>query len=186
MNIRLLENGDLIQRAFIEKFTLTYNQFILKHQAKTKVETYIKEDSDMDAVLIWDKLNTDFAQISFHEALKSLQDIDGEVLLMPDPSKTSGDYLAIDGIKRKDCVAAANAKALAELIEYEWYENWKAFSQERWLDNTILPDDLYVFDENMERVVIFTHEYDFWELETTDEYMKCADSRFCLAYGLRY
>jgi hypothetical protein len=51
-----------------------------------------------------------------------------------------------------------------------------------YLTHTVLPADLYVFDESMERLLVFTHETDFWELED-EQPMKCAASRFCMMYG---
>ena len=183
MNLRIVDNGPLIQQKFIDKFTLTYDRFRLKHQGHPILENQVKEESDYVGVLIWDKLKTGFAQIDFAKALELLRSIDGHILLMPDPNQGDTYYLTINGTKRKDCVASTDAKELAKQIEYEWYETWKVNARNMWLDDTILPEDLYVFDKAMERVIIFTHEYDFWELETTDEYMKCADSRFCLAYG---
>ena len=183
MIIKTANHEREIQQAFIDKFTLTYDQFRLKHQGEPIVEEYLKNESDYAGVLIWDKLKTGFAQIDFAKALEFLRSIDGQILLIADPNQGDTYYLTINGTKRKDCVASADAKELAKQIEYEWYETWKANARNMWLDDTILPEDLYVFDKAMERVIIFTHEYDFWELETTDEYMKCADSRFCLAYG---
>ena len=51
-----------------------------------------------------------------------------------------------------------------------------------YLAHTVLPADLYVFDESMEHMLVFTHETDYWELED-EQPMKCAESRFCMMCG---
>jgi len=51
-----------------------------------------------------------------------------------------------------------------------------------YLTNTVLPEDIYVFDKSMEHLLVFTHETDYWELED-EQPMKCAASRFCMMYG---
>ena len=183
MIIKTANHEREIQQAFIDKFTLTYDQFRLKHQGEPIVEEYLKNESVYANLLIWDKLNTEFDRIDFKKALSMLKSIEGPVYLMPDPGERGSYYLTVDGTKRKDSVASADANELAEQIEYEWYQSWKAAAMNTRLNDDVLPEDLYVFDKEMEHVIIFTHEYDFWELEATEEYMKCADSRFCLVYG---
>ena len=75
-----------------------------------------------------------------------------------------------------------NAKELADLIEYEWYEPVRLDALGMYLAHPVLPADLYVFDASMEHLLVFTHETDYWELED-EQPMKCAESRFCMMCG---
>ena len=183
MKIIETENGTEIQKAFIEKFTLTYEQFKIKYKDDPMIEKYLKKESDYDRYFLWDKRNCGFSETVFGAALEFLRKMPGDVLIMPDPGKSNGSYLTINGKERKNCVASVNASELADLIEYEWRQLWKAWSQDIPDFNSVLPDDLYVFDEKMEHVLIFTHEYDFWELESTEEFLNCVEARWCFSYG---
>jgi hypothetical protein len=183
MIITEIKNGIEIQKAFIKKFTLTYDQFKAKYKDRPMVINHLKTESDYDRYHLWDKLNCSFAQPVFGKALEFLRKMPGDVLIMPDPSKSNGSYLTINGTERKNCVAYADASELADLIEYEWLERWKAWSQDIPDFNSVLPEDLYVFDANMEHVLIFTHEYDFWKLESTEEFLNCVETRWCFSYG---
>ena len=51
-------------------------------------------------------------------------------------------------------VARVNANELANLIEKEWI-NWYNSDEQ---NPSVLPEDLYVFDESMMWLIIFTHE----------------------------
>jgi len=84
----------------------------------------------------------------------------------------------------KTFVAKVNSKDLAGLIHYEWYKAWELISKDMYLTNYILPYDIYVFDEDMQFMIVFTHENDNWESEI-DEPMKAADARVCIAYGIK-
>ncbi len=75
--------------------------------------------------------------------------------------------------------AAAEAGELADRIEGEWYEDYRLFAQGCYAAEHILPEDLYVFNEAMTWLVIFTHETTDWESEWTDP-MKAAESRYCI------
>ena len=183
MKITEIKNGIEIQKAFIEKFTLTYEQFKIKYKDDPMIEKYLKKESDYDRYFLWDKRNCGFSETVFGAALEFLRKMPDDVLIMPDPSRFNSSYLIIDGTKRKNCVAYADASELADLIESEWRETWKARSQDIPDFNSVLPDDLYVFDEKMEHVLIFTHEYDFWELESTEEFLNCVEARWCFSYG---
>ena len=185
MEMALIENGRGVRRAFIEKFTMTHEEFMKKHRGLPPYDRDFPET--VETLFIWDRLNRDktgIREVPFAKALELLKTLSGDVLLMPEHSPCCGVFCQMaQGIDREDCVKKANAKGLAELIEYEWYETWRLSRQDEYLENVMLPDDLYVFDVSMDHALIFTHEFDEWDKEDTEDFMVCADSRWCFAYG---
>ena len=181
MNITLIENANEIRRAFTEKFTMTWDEFKVSHKewfdalaAKNYTVTY-------EELCLWDLM--DHRAISFAKTLEFLRSMQGDVYVMSERESHPGhNEFEIDGVEYKNCVAKLNAKELADLIEYEWYEPVRLDALGMYLTHTVLPADLYVFDEAMERLLVFTHETDYWELED-EQPMKCAESRFCMMYG---
>ena len=179
MNISAETNGPMIRKAFIDRFTMPRDVFWARH-ADSAAEMF---PQDFNAMFLWDKLDVDasgFETVSFAKALALLRSLPDDVLLMSEnEDNPNGCGIRIGGTEQKGCVARANAAELAERIEFEWYESWRLFAQDMYLAETVLPDDLYVFDESMEHVIVFTHENDNWESELTDP-IKSAESRFCM------
>lgn len=113
-----------------------------------------------------DRLRPEFAELSFAAALAELRRMDGPVRFM-----TNGPGC----IMREHCilgtesayVAEADPGELADTLEYEWFEEYRLNEQMMYLAYAILPSEVYVFDEEMERCLIFTHETDETELPET-------------------
>ena len=181
MKITLVDNANEIRQAFIEKFTMTWDEFKVRQKewidalaAKNHTVTYEER-------FLWELM--DHRAISFAKSLEFLRSMQGDVYVMSESEGHPGNNeFEIDGVEYKNCVAKMNAKELADLIEYEWYEQYRLEVLEMYLTHTVLPADLYVFDESMEHLLVFTHETDYWELED-EQPMKCAASRFCMMCG---
>ena len=181
MKITLVDNANEIRQAFIEKFTMTWDEFKVRQKewidalaAKNHTVTYEER-------FLWELM--DHRAISFAKSLEFLRSMQGDVYVMSESEGHPGNNeFEIDGVEYKNCVAKMNAKELADLIEYEWYEQYRLEVLEMYLTHTVLPADLYVFDASMEHLLVFTHETDYWELEDTQP-MKCAASRFCMMCG---
>lgn len=180
-NIALVENANEIRQAFTKKFTMTWDEFKITHKewidalaAKNYTVTYEER-------LLWELM--DHRAISFAKALEFLRTMQGDVYVMSESESNPDRHeFEIDGVEYKGCVAKAKAAELADLIEYEWYEPDRLDALGMYLTHLVLPADLYVFDESMERLLVFTHETDYWELED-EQPMKCAASRFCMMCG---
>ena len=181
MKITLVDNANEIRQAFTEKFTMTWDEFKITHKewidalaAKNYTVTYEER-------LLWELM--DHRAISFAKALGFLRTMQGNVYVMSErESHPERNEFEIDGVEYKGCVAKAKAAELADLIEYEWYEPYRLDALGMYLTHLVLPADLYVFDESMEHLLVFTHETDYWELED-EQPMKCAASRFCMMCG---
>ena len=186
MHIQIESDGEMIRAAFCEKFLMSWDAFSAKYQDAPFLHDYLKTTENYHIVYLWDKIDPEqqgFWQISFAEALDALRSLREKVFLMSENAdKPDCHGICIAGVERKGCVASADPGELADLIEYEWYESWKAAAQDMYFDEAVLPEDLYVFDEAMGHVLIFTHENDHWELELTDP-MTSAESRYCLMHG---
>ncbi len=168
LNISIIDNGNEIRRMFIEKFTS------LQHKSNSHPTTHKNR-------YLWELM--DHRAISFAEALELLKSMPGEVLFMSESeSKPDCQGIRVDGTEHKGRVAKMNAAELAELIEYEWNEGWRLSALDMYFPDAILPDDLYVFDAEMERLLVFTHETDCRDMEL-EQPMKAAESRFCMMYG---
>ena len=178
MKITLIENAKEIREAFTEKFTMTWDEFLSTEWAEAVVEKY---SVTYDQLHLWDFM--DHRAISFDQSLEFLRSLSGEVYFMSENESYFYCHgIEIDGVEYKGGVAKMNAKELADLIEYEWYEPYRLDASGMYLTHTVLPADLYVFDASMEHLLVFTHETDYWELED-EQPMKCAASRFCMMCG---
>ena len=180
MKITLMENAKEIRKAFAEKFTIPWEAFLISH--KEWADAVVKKHSvTYDQCLLWTFM--EHRAISFEQSLAFLRSLPRDVYFMSENETYFGcNGIAINGIEHKGGVAKMNAGELADLIAYEWYETYRLCALDQYLEHTILPADLYVFDESMEHLLVFTHETDYWELED-EEPMKCAESRFCMMCG---
>ena len=180
-NITLVENANAIRQAFIEKFTMTWDEFQITNKEWIDNVSANNHTVTYGELHLW--LQMDHRAISFAKALEFLRTMQGDVYVMSECESHPGrNEFEIDGVEYKGCVAKAKAVELADLIEYEWYEPYRLDAIGMYLTHLVLPADLYVFDESMEHLLVFTHETDYWELED-EQPMKCAASRFCMMCG---
>lgn len=184
MNIELLTDIKSLRNDYIKNFLMTWEQFQIEHKefiANLK-EKYniIADEKFYEDSLMWDKMPTKYPYISFDKALKLLKSVNGDVLFMAeDESNPNCQSLFYDNKSITNFIAKADANELAELIEYEWYENYRLAEQYMYRDDFILPIDLYVFDYSMNWTIVFTHETRDWELES-DNPMEAAKGRICI------
>lgn len=177
MKIELLENADIIRRAFIDKFLEDRDSFKAAHN--DFVEQLKDFDQWFDQAYMWDRLPLDAPVVTFAKALELLKSCHGNVLFMSECKGFHATcHLPIQGEKIEGFVAMADSNQLADRISYEWYESAKLFLENRYIEET-LPEDLYVFDETYEWMIVFTHETDWNADDLTDG----LDTRFCRAYG---
>lgn len=186
-DILILENSEHIRDAFMEKFLLTWPEFqiVFKDYIASLAERYheIADREFYDQSHMWDRMHTEYPSVSFAAALDLLKTMDGDVLFMSEgPLYPHASSLYYNGTEYKYFIAKANAAALAELIEFEWFDAVRLFIQNMYRDDYILPEDLYVFTPAMEKMLVFSHETTDWESEWDDP-MKAAKSRLCIAYG---
>ena len=181
LNLQIAENGKEIRKAFIEKFTLTKEEFA--RSRKEYIDTLASKGTcvNYEELYLWELM--DHRSISFSSALGFLRSLGGEVFFMSEnESNPNCVGIGSESDEYKGAVAKMDASELADLIEYEWNEGWRLSMFDRYLENTVLPEDIYVFDGAMEHLLVFTHENDHWELEI-EEPMKAAASRFCMMNG---
>jgi hypothetical protein len=179
-NMRKAENAKEIRKAFIKKFTMTWEEFQVKHKDWIEAMALQNHTATYEERYLWELM--DYGSISFNKSLELLRTIEGDVFFMSENENKPNCYgIEIDGVDYKGVVGVMDAVELADLIEYEWYEGWRLCSLDMYIDG-VLPDDLYVFDEEMKHLLVFTHENDHWELEI-EQPLKAAESRFCMMYG---
>lgn len=181
MNISLMKNEMEIRQAFIEKFTMTWDEFRVSHKAWIDALAAKNYTVTYEERYLWERM--EHRAISFAKALAFLRSMQGDVYVMSESESKPGRHeFEIDGVEHKNCVVKMNAIELADLIEYEWYEPYRLEALGMYMTHTVLPADVYVFDESMNHLLVFTHETDYWELED-EQPMKCAASRFCMMCG---
>lgn len=177
MKIELLENADEIRQNFIDRFLEDRESFRVVHN--DFAERLKDFDQWFDGAYMWDKLPVDVPVVTFAKALELLKSCHGNVLFMSECKGFQAMcHLPIQGEKLEGFVAVADSKQLADRISYEWYEGAKLFLENRYIKEA-LPEDLYIFDETYEWMIVFTHETD-WDAEDTEGEL---DTRFCRAYG---
>ena len=186
INLQLLDKikAKMIREAFLKKFVMTKERFQIVHKNWLEQEEKRGHPFQYEKSLMWDRMPT-YQNISFEDAINFLKTYNNDILLMSEnESYPHCERLLLYNKEYKGFVAKANALELAELIYFEWYDSWRLISQYMYRDDYILPSDLYVFDENMQFMIVFTHENDNWEAEI-DEPMKAAKARICIAYGVK-
>ena len=181
LNVTLLENHEEIRKNFNAKFVYTQAEFELHHKDWIERNAAQGHPLSYDRLLLWDKMPP-YQAISFDRALEFLKSMNGDVYAMSEPTREYGRSFTIEGECRFGEVIQVNPMDLAERIEYEWYEERRLGVLDQYLEDAMLPVDLYVFDPTMEHLLVFTHENDFWDLESTQP-MVAAKSRFCMCEG---
>lgn len=178
MNFKILDNTNNLREAFIDRFIMTWEEFqdeLKDFIAEMEKKNYSVDIAFYEQSYMWDKMSSAFPRVSLEEALAFLRECRGSVLFMSENSKVP----CYRGKMPVDFIAEADAHALAEKIEQEWYGSYRLAMQDMYDPNAILPVDLYVFDSSMKWCVVFTHETTDWESEI-DNPMKAAQSRYCI------
>lgn len=185
MKIQLIENASEIRNKFINNYVLPWDEFQVKQKdwitemAKNK---YTIDINWYNQAYLWDKLNFNFSVATFSDALSILKTHVGKVLIMSeDETLCCPSELFYNNEKVKNFVAQVDVKELAKLIEDEWYDSYKLAAQNMYYPNAVLPEDLYVFDESMTWLVVFTHETTDWEFDENNP-MKQAETRYCIIH----
>lgn len=183
MKIELFVLPEKTRADFIDTFVLTRDEFETLHpDFVSSLELYGTDyDYWYDCAYLWDKMSPDLPEVSVREALKLLRKREGRVLFMSE-TQISGNPggLILHGRQIYDYVAMADAHELADRIEYEWFEGHRLSLGDCYLDDAILPEDLYVFDTTLDWVIVFTHETD----PDKDLTPESAETRLCLVFGI--
>jgi hypothetical protein len=183
MKIDLFVLPSVMRADFTDAFVLTKDEFHTRYPAF--VENLEMAGADFDEwyaeTYLWDKMSPDLPQVSFDKALACLRERKGTVLFMSESeSSRKPCALLYHGRPLSDFVAMADPRELADRIEYEWMESARLFWEEnRFMEDGILPEDLYVFDTTLDWIIVFTHESD----PALDGTEGGAKSRFCLSFG---
>ncbi len=178
MEIEYLDDILEIGEAFIKRFVLSWESFQIKHKDwidKMNKQNYPIDRQWYDQAYMWDRMDPTYPGASLKEALDFLREHSGQVIFLTE----KGERECFQGAKTIDFIAKADAHHLADRIEFEWYESYRLAEQYRYIPDA-LPEDLYVFDSSMRWCVVFTHETTDWEAEKTDDWMKAAQSRYCI------
>lgn len=180
MKIELFVLPQKTRKDFTDAFILTKEEWQMLHpDFVSRISSGY--DDWYDRAYLWDKMSPDLPVVTVREALRLLRCREGRVLFMSEP-EISGNPggLIYRGRQVHDYVAMAHALELADRIEYEWFESHRLWLENRYLSDTILPEDLYVFDTSLDWVIVFTHETD----PDYDEKPEGAETRFCMAFGV--
>ena len=128
-----------------------------------------------DRSFLWDKMSPEYPWVSMKEALDFLRERSGKLRFMTE----TGNKLFRNEEKSVDSVAEADARALADRIERDWFESYRLAEQFMFIPNQIA-DDVYVFDPSLKWCAVFTHETSDREAERNEDARKTAESRLCI------
>lgn len=175
IKIEILENSDEIKKEFSERFLLTWKEFKSENNELVKLMTGKNYTLSSELIHFYERMAIS-KECTFESALKRLKNKEGYVLFISEDEKfPECEGIFIDGVIHKGKVFKAKASSLADLIEYEWNEFMK---NEDFIRS--LPLDLYVFDEAMKKVIVFTGDTAFYD-EETDEGEIEVETRLCLS-----
>ena len=182
VKLELQHNASAIRAAFEEKFLLSWERFQTERKEWLEFVSSRGWNFCYETALLWDRMPT-YTTVSFEKALAFLRQVKTPVLLMSEgPAYPSHCNIYLEGKPCKAVVVEAEPVALADRIAYEWYANFLLNVKNMYLGTAVLPWDIYVFDEAMEHLLVFTHEHDDWDPELDDP-VGAANTRFCLAWG---
>ena len=184
MEIRLLNEQETqtVRAAFVQKFVLDWPKYQIDH--KDFIQRWGIEISHFDDMLMWDRFPKAYPCVTFREALAMLRQLPGQVLFLSEgPDYPYARKLQWDGREIPHFSAIVDAKELADRIEYEWIESARLFQDMCYLADQALPEDLYVCTQEMDRLLVFTHETTDCDAELAENYLTQAESRLCIAYG---
>lgn len=183
MKIDLFVLPSVMRADFSDAFVLSKDELCTLYPAF--IENLEMAGADFDEwyaeTYLWDKMSPDLPRVRFEQALASLRAREGTVLFMSESEASCKPCsLIYHGRPLTGFVAMADPRELADRIEYEWLESARLLEEEnRFMENSILPPDLYVFDTTLDWVIVFTHETD----SAPDGAEGGAKSRFCLSFG---
>ena len=183
MKLTLLPDRQDLRARFKAQFLMTWEEFRVVHSQMiaNMAEPYqVFDEQRYESSFMWDRMPLSFSVVSFDDALKALREIGGDVLVMgEDDAVGCCNALTYCGEKIHEFIFRTDAQALAECIEFEWYESYRLAELNMYLADALLPEDVYVFNERMDWVIVFTHETSDWDAERYDM-MKAAKSRVCI------
>lgn len=183
MKFTFLDNAAHIRSRFLGRFVLTWEEFQVHYAdwiAKLAGKGYAFGLDWYEQSYMWDKMSPDFPLVSFREALAFLRTQEEPVIFLSEaPDHHSKPRLSYEAEHHTDFAVACNAPELADLIEQEWFEDYRLAQQDLYNPDPVLPSEVYVFDRNMTWCVVFTHETTDWDSEL-DNPMKAAESRYCI------
>ena len=184
MDIKLLENPDPIRKLFKDKFVMSWELFqdkLRQRIAEMDAQNHTIYDINWyNQAFMWDKIDSDFPRVHFREALLFLNKHNGNVYIMSEGKEhRNPGQLLYHGTSVINFVAQVDVKQLASLIEEQWLASFGLGKQVENSDSSILPEDLYVFDDSMTWFVVFTHEASDLNAQFSNR-MKAAESRFCI------
>lgn len=175
IKIEIVNNETEIRNAFAESFLLAWKEFKAENNELVKLITGKNYSMSSNMLHLYD-LAAVSKESTFDLSLRRLKEKDEEVYFMSESeSYPEAESVIINGVSYKGGVFKANSKDLADLIEKEW-ENAK---EEKEIQN-ILPFDLYVFDGDMKKAIVFTS--DMIEYEEDGE---ITEDRLCLSLKRR-
>ena len=187
MPMDILRDTASLRSDFMETFLMPWSEYpiVFKDFIADLANKYhtVVDKAFYDQQFMWDRVSPEHVSVSFVKALELLRAVDGEVLFMSEEAQYHDCCeLLYEHERVSDFIAKADARELAELIEYEWFEEHRLAAQDMYRDDIVLPRDLYVFTPAMNWLLIFTHETTDWEVEVDDP-LKAAESRLCIACG---
>lgn len=183
MKMTFLENPPELRSRFFRRFVLTWEEFQVHHAdwiAKLAEKSYTIDLKWYEQAYMWDRMSHDFPRVSFREALAFLRAREVPVIFLSEaPGHHSRPRLSWEKVHHTDFAVTCDATQLADLIEAEWFEEYRLAEENMYNPDPVLPSDVYVFDRDMTWCAVFTHETTDWDSELTDP-MKAAESRYCI------
>lgn len=178
MEFTFPDNTDALGKAFLSTFTMSWEEFQIDLKdfiASMEAKNHPVDLAFYEQSLFWDRIHSSFPRVSMAEALAFLREHRGPVYFLGE----KGDIDYHRGRRVIDFIAEADAQALANRIDQEWYDTYRLAMEGMYDPTHFLPGDLYVFDASMKWCVVFTHETTDWDSELEDP-MKAAQSRYCI------
>ncbi len=183
MKLTLLDNAAALRARFLTRFVMTWEEFQRSHAdwiAELADKGYTIDRNWYTKAYMWDRMSPAFPSMSFREALAVLRSVEEPVLFLSEaPDHHSRPRLFHEGEHYTDFAAACDGAELADLLEEEWFKEYRLAEQNMYNPNRVLPYEVYVSDRDMTWFIAFTHETTDWDSELTDP-MKAAESRYCI------
>ena len=183
MKLTLLNNAAALRARFFERFVMTWEEFQAIHADRIAAladKGYTIDRNWYSQAYMWDRMSPAFPSVSFREALAVLRSVGEPVLFLSEaPDHLSRPRLFHEGEHHTDFAAVCDGAELADLLEAEWFGEYRLAEQNMYNPNRVLPYEVYVTDRDMTWFIAFTHETTDWDSELTDP-MKAAESRYCI------
>ena len=183
MKLTLLDNAAELRARFFERFVMTWEEFQATHADWIAVladKGYTIDRNWYSQAYMWDRMSPAFPIVSFWDALAVLRSVGEPVLFLSEaPDHHSSPRLFHEGEPHTDFAAECDGAELADLLEEEWFKEYRLAEQNMYNPNRVLPYEVYVTDRDMTWFIAFTNETTDWDSELTDP-MKAAESRYCI------